>query len=75
MHLQQDAEHAMRCRYVSMIVAKRVMRMAYEMGHLHSFAAKKALEISDEELELYVKDHMFEPIYKPLVNLPVGVQE
>ena len=58
-----------------MIVAKRVMRMAYDMGHLHSFAAKKALEISDDELELYVKDHMFEPVYKPLVNLPVGVQE
>lgn len=58
-----------------MIVAKRVMRMAYDMGHLHSFAAKKAIEISDEELEAYVKDHMFEPVYKPLVNLPVGVQE
>ena len=63
------------CRHVSTVVAMRVMKMAFSMGHLHNPAAQKAMEASDSELRAYVVEHMYEPVYKPLISLPVGVLE
>ncbi|KAK9904347.1 hypothetical protein WJX75_009960 [Coccomyxa subellipsoidea] len=62
-------------RDVSLKVAMAVIKQAHEEGHVGSDKALKALETSDEELAAFIKEHMYEPVYKPLVSLPVGVLE
>lgn len=62
-------------RDVSLKVAMAVIKQAHEEGHVGSDKALKPLETSDEELAAFIKEHMYEPVYKPLVSLPVGVLE
>ena len=52
-----------------------VIKTAEEEGHLHNDAARKAMEQGDGELTDFVRENMYEPDYKPLVHLPVGVLE
>lgn len=52
-----------------------VIKQAHEEGHVRSDRALKALETGDEDLAAFIKEHMYEPVYKPLVSLPVGVLE
>ncbi len=60
---------------MSLKVAMAVIKMAHEEGHVGSDRALKALETSDEELAAFIKEHMYEPSYKPLVHLDIGVLE
>jgi len=62
-------------REVSLKVAMAVIKQAHEEGHVFSDRALKVLEIGDEDLAAFIKEHMYEPVYKPLVSLPVGVLE
>lgn len=63
------------CRDVSLKVAMAVIKMAHEEGQVGNDKALKALEDSDEELAAFIREHMYEPSYKPLVHLDIGVLE
>jgi phage gp36-like protein len=63
------------CRDVSLKVAMAVLKMAHEQGLVENEKALKALEDSDEELAAFIVGHMYVPMYRPLVSLPVGVLE
>jgi len=62
-------------REISTQVAAAVMRAADSEGRVGSAPARAALAAGATALEAHIKNRMYNPVYKPLIRLPVGVME
>eukprot|EP00884_Botryococcus_braunii_P012100 jgi/Botrbrau1/20891/Bobra.0135s0022.1 len=62
-------------RRISVRVAREVMKTAATEGRLHNPECQAALELGEGALEEYISEHMYHPMYKPLIRLPTGVLE
>jgi hypothetical protein len=62
-------------RKISVRVAAAVMKTAAAEGRLNNLECQAALEQGEKELEDYISEHMYHPMYKALIRLPTGVLE
>lgn len=64
-----------RIRDISLVIAREVMKTAFEEGHLHNDVAMREMARGDSALDSYIRDSMYNPEYGTIIKLPRGVEE